>query len=165
MLRIVANGLRSLFRKEEVERELNEEIDTYLQMAIDEKMHEGMSREEALRAVRWEQGNPEAAKDSIRGARWESLVETSFQDLRFAVRVLRKSPGFAAVVVLTLALGVGVNTVIFSVVNAVLLQPLPYASPEQLVFVRDTEPETGNPGVGMSYPGFTELRDSNRVFS
>lgn len=165
MLRKIATGLESLLKKEEVERELNEEVHTYLEMAVADKMRNGMSREEALRAVRWERGNPETTKENVRDAGWESLVETFFHDLRFAVRILRKSPGFSIVVVLTLALGVGANTVIFSMVNAVLLRPLPYANPGQLVFMRETKPGTGNAGLGMSYPSFTELRESNRVFS
>lgn len=165
MLRNLSSGLRSLFRKEQAEHDLNEEVHTYLEMAIDEKMQNGLSREEALRVVRWEKGNPDVTKEEVRGAGWESFLEMFFQDLRFALRMLRKSPGFTVVVVLTLALGVGANTVIFSVVNAVLLRPLPYANPEQLVFVRETKPETGSAGLGMSYPSFTELRDNNRVFS
>jgi putative ABC transport system permease protein len=128
--------LRSLFRKELAESELDEELNGFLEMAAEEKMNQGMSRKEALRAVRLERGSPEVMKEVVRAAGWESLVETCWRDLRFAARMLRRSPGFTAVTIFTLALGLAANTAIFSIINGVLLQPLEYPNPGQLMAIQ-----------------------------
>src|SRR5438477_4302802 len=120
MLRNIASGLRSLFRKEHVDRELNEELRTYLEMASAEKIKQGMSRKDAVRAVRLERGSLEVTKEVVRSAAWESFVETCWRDLQFAARMLRKNPGFTTAAVLAIALGVGINVGIFSVLNGAM---------------------------------------------
>src|SRR5437588_3028470 len=132
MLRNIASGLRSLFRKERVEGDLDEELRGFLEMAAEEKIKQGMSREDALRAVRLERGSRGVSKELVRSAGWEFLVESLLGDTRHALRRLRRAPAFTIATVLTLALGIGATTSIFTLVHAVLLKSLPVANPDEL---------------------------------
>jgi hypothetical protein len=165
LLRSLADGLRSLFRKERVEGDLDEEVRGFLEMATEEKMKQGRSRQEALRAVRLEQGNVETTKEVVRGAGWESAIETWRQDLRFAVRTLRKSPGFAGVAVLTLALGIGANTAIFSYINAWMIKPLPYPQADRLMVLHSHDKKEGWTSNGLaSTASFLDYEKENTSF-
>jgi predicted permease len=163
LLRNITTGLRSLFRKERVEGELDEELRGFLEMAADEKTKQGMSDKDALRQVRLERGNLEVAKEAVRAATWESLLEMCWQDLRYCLRMMRRYPGFTAVAILTLALGVGANTALFSVVNGVLLNPLPYEQPDRLVTINSRTAQI--PRDSISYPNFLDWRRDNHSFS
>jgi predicted permease len=165
LLRNIAGGIRSLFRKEQAELELDEELRGFLEAATEEKMQRGMSREEAGRAVRLERGGLDATKEMVRDARWESFVDTLWRDLRFGVRTLRKSPGFTAVAVLTLALGIGANTAIFSYIDAWLIKPLPYPQADRLMVLQSHDKKSGWTGEYLtSTASFLDFQKQNASF-
>jgi predicted permease len=162
LLRSLSDGLRSLFRKEQVSQELDEELNGFLEMAAEEKMKQGMSRKDALRAVRLERGSLEVSKEEVRSSGWESFVETCWQDLRFAVRMLQKNPAFALAAILTLALGIGTTAAVFSVVDSVVLRPLSYAASTQLVMIDEWTPSFGSIPVNGLH--FQEWRRGAKSF-
>jgi len=172
LLRNLADGLRSLFRKKQVCQELDEELDAFLEMAVEEKMKKGMSRTDARRAVRLERGSLEVTREIVYAAGWESILETCWQDLRVGLRTLCKSPSFTAVVVLTLALGIGATTAIFTLIDAVMLKSLPVANPGQLYRLGDNNnccvmvgTQNGGSFVLYSYPLYQHLRDHTPEFT
>ena len=164
LLRNITSGLRSLFRKDQVDRELNEELGAYLEMEAAEKMKQGMSRRDALRAVRLERGGLELAKEVVRSGSWESFVETCWQDVRFGLRNLRKNPGFTVVAVLTLTLGIGATSALFSMVEAVLLKPLPYQQSSRLAILWTDNVRQNLHQERTSYPNFEDWRKQNSIF-
>ncbi len=128
-----AAGLRSLLRRERKEREMDDELHAFLDNSIESKMKTGMTASEAARAARIEMGSANAIKHRIRSAAWETELENFLHDIRYGLRVLARSPGFTLVAVLSLALGIGANTAIFTLINGLLLKELPVRAPLQLV--------------------------------
>jgi len=142
---------------------MDSELRFHIENYADDLIRKGVPREEALRRARLEFGGVERVKEEGREARGLGFIDTLRQDLRFAARTLRKSPGFALIAVLTLAVGIGANTAIFSVVYGVLLEPLPYHAAAQLVLLNETTPKVGK--VSVSYPNFLDWRAQSRQFS
>jgi len=160
----VVGGVRALVGKTRVEQELDAELRDFLDTAVEQKVRAGMSREAALRSSRIQLGSPEAVKDHVRDAGWESLIESVWQDVRYALRSLRRSPGFTTVAVLTLSLGIGANTAIFSVIQALLLRPLPVPHADGLVQLFLVRPEQ-RPANAFSYPFVTALAQRRDIFA
>src|SRR6266542_4054401 len=160
--------LLSLMRRGRYEREMEEEMRCHLEMQIEQNLASGMAAEEARYAARRQFGNQTWLKEVSREMWSLNSIETLIQDLRYGARMLMKSPGFAFVAVLTLALGIGANTAIFSVVYGVLLRALPYHEPERLVMVWADRPilqaRIGLPDFPVSAADFIDWRDQHPVF-
>ena len=163
-LRVLASRLLSFLRKPRLDEDLDVELGSHLQLLIEEKVRRGMTPEEARYAARREFGGVEQTREAYRDARGLPMLEVIVQDLRYALRTLRKNPGFAAVAILTLALGIGANTAIFSVVNAVLLRPLPFPQADRIVAVCQTSERIGVLRNGVSFPNFEDWVQQNHSF-
>jgi putative ABC transport system permease protein len=157
--------LRSLFRRRELDQELDEELRDHIGRKTEEYIAKGMLPQEAQRAALVEMGGVERCKEQCRETRRVDWIQDLIQDLRYGLRMLAKSPGFSAMVIAILAIGIGANTAIFSILYAVLLKPLPFPHPGQLVFLSEAKPENGISSAGASHDNFIEIRGQNHVFS
>src|SRR5215218_740937 len=150
--------MRNLFRRERVDQDLDAEIRSYFDTLVEEKLAAGMPPDEARRAAAIEVGGIEQVKERVRETRTGALL----QDLRYGLRTLAKNPGFTAAAVVTLGLGIGANTAIFSVVNGVLLSPLAGRDPDRLVLLWESTKDT--PQIPVSYPNYLDWRQRTRSF-
>jgi predicted permease len=175
--------VKGLFAKENQDRELNEELQAHLEMLVEEKRRQGLPEDQAWREARLHFGSIDQIEEAYREARGIHLLETFVQDLRYAVRMLRRTPGFTAVVIISLALGIGANTAIFSAIDAVMLRMLPVEDPQKLVmlewhakswpekYVQDLEgssfgnDQDGRTSYSFTYTQYQQFKSQNHVFS
>jgi predicted permease len=163
-LRVFALRLLGLFRKRNLDEDLDAEVQSHLRLLTEESVRRGRSVQEARYAARREFGGVEQTKESYRDIRGLPMVEVLVQDLRYALRALRKNAGFASVAILTLALGIGANTAIFSIANAVLLRPLPFPQASRIVALYQTLEHAGVHRNGVSYPNFANWLAQSHSF-
>jgi putative ABC transport system permease protein len=157
--------LAGLFHADRAEQSLAEEIESHLALHIADNIRRGMTPAEAARVALLKLGGRDVTKEAYRDQRRLPVWSTMMQDARFALRTMRRSPGLTAVAILTLALGIGANTAVFSIVNGVLLRPLPYRDPSRLMDVYSSSPARGYPIDATSPPDFREMRDHTRTLA
>ena len=158
--------LRSLFRRRDLERDMHDELRFHIESYASDLVCSGLSPDEAMRRARIEFGAIDAKKDDCRASLGLRLWDELRSDVRYALRVLRKTPGFALVAIVTLALGIGADSAVFSVINAVLLRPLPFCDPQQLIFIGGYDTRhaaTQIPARSLSYPDFLDIRTRSRT--
>ncbi|MDQ3996880.1 MAG: ABC transporter permease [Gemmatimonadota bacterium] len=160
--RHVTRGLRALAHRGAADRDLDDEVQHYLDLAAADLVARGLSADEARRAARLQLGNPTVAREQVRTYGWENVVEALVADVRYAGRRLRNSPGFTAVCTVTLALGVGATTAIFSAVNPILFEPLPYPRAERILAISDVG--AGGSPLDVTFGTYRELAQRAHSF-
>ncbi len=162
--RQITRGLRVLGNRKSADRDVADEVGHYLEEAAARFVEKGHSPEEARRAALLELGNVTAVREQVREYGWENTIETLIGDLRYAMRRLRRARGFTVASLLTLALGIGATTTIFSVINGVLLKPLPYEESDRIVVLRHTAPGINIPDIGLAASLYFTYTDESHVF-
>jgi len=167
---IIFHRLKSLarwvFRRGEVERQLHDELESFIELTAKDKIRDGVAPDEARRLARLELRGVDQTKERVRWYRWGAQLDVLLQDLRYGWRSLTNQSGFTAIIVVTLAVGIGANTAVYSVVDATLLRPLPFRDPDRLMAVFLMEPSfTGSPSrIAWSYPKYETFRNNQQVF-
>jgi putative ABC transport system permease protein len=164
MLHELFHRLRASLRRGKIEREMDAEMRFHLEMETSKNIRRGMNEEEARRAALLSFGGVEQTKENLRDARGLGWLEDMLQDFRYALRALRRKPGFAVVALLTLALGIGTTTVMFTVINGVLLKPLPYPEPDRLLTLQEQTEKPSQFGnlLSFTYPNFLDCKRESR---
>jgi len=162
-LRILASRIRGIFWGRRLDKDFEQELEIHLAMLTEENIRQGMAPQEAKRTARLRLGGLTQLREMHRELRGLPRVETFFQDIRYALRMLRKNPGFAIAAVMTLALGIGGNTAIFTVINAVLLRPLHFQNPERLVTLWESNPQQEMDRATVSPPNFVDWRTQSQT--
>ena len=160
--RQVAHGVRVLTRRTRADQDVADEVAHYIDEATAALIASGLPPADARRAARLQVGSVTRVRETVRDGGWENLVATAAADLRYGARRLRASPGFASVSILTLALGIGASTAIFSAVNPILFAPLPYPHPERIVTIWDTA--LGGIRVDVTFATFREFAERSQAF-
>jgi putative ABC transport system permease protein len=156
--------VRNLLRRDHVERELTDEIEGYVDLLMEEKVSQGMSRDDARLAARLEIGRVDHVKEHVRDVRVGVWLDALRQDVRFGVRALIRRPGFATIAVLTLGVGVGATTAIFSLIDSVLLKPLPFHEPERLTTVWEVRPRFNQPRIEVAPLNYVDWQQQVQAF-
>ena len=164
MWRQLSRGLRTLTNRRAADQDIADEVAGYLEQAAADLEANGMSRDEARRAVRLRLGNATAAREQLRCYGWENVISARLSDLRYAARRLRHNPGFTTVAVLTLAIGIGANSAIFSVIDGILWKPLPYRNPDELIDLNHTAPGVNFPDANPAPFLYFTYREQGRSF-
>ena len=161
-IRRMGERVRAFFRRAELDRDLQEELASHIAMRVDDAMRRGVTRDEAERMARLELGGLTQVREAHREVRGLPFLDTLLQDLRYTFRTLRRDAGFTTFAILIVGLGIGASSTIFSVVNALLVRPLPFHDPGRLVWIANDGKENDLSGLTVPVGPFLDLRDGSR---